>query len=156
MKGIWSFCSIILLTWHPLAAGQELPPGKGKDVLERMCTVCHGLDTATGPRLSKERWSKIVDDMVVRGATGTDQEIDLVLNYLATNFGPKRTTAQKINVNKANARELSLTLELTIDEAFGIIRYRDKNGDFKGLADLKKVPGLLSKKIEDKKGSIEF
>ena len=41
-------------------------------------------------------------------------------------------------------------------EAAAVIQYREKNGPFKSLADLKKVPGIDSAKIEAKKDSITF
>jgi hypothetical protein len=82
--------SLVLL----LAFGQTLPDGHGKTVTEKMCTPCHGLENVIKVRLTKDRWAKIVDDMVARGATGTDDEIEQVINYLTAKFGP---AAAKIN-----------------------------------------------------------
>ena len=73
---------------HALAGAYELPDGKGKEVVKRMCgTQCHGVDKVTVERLSRQGWSNVVDTMISRGATGTDEEIELVIDYLAEHFG---------------------------------------------------------------------
>jgi hypothetical protein len=69
----------------------KLPEGPGKEVTERVCTPCHGLENVVRARMAKERWSAVVDDMVSRGATATDAEIDRIVDYLATNFGKPGT-----------------------------------------------------------------
>ncbi|HWD98429.1 MAG TPA: hypothetical protein VG345_05320, partial [Bryobacteraceae bacterium] len=66
----------------------ELPGESGKAVVERMCTPCHGLENIVRSRKTAKEWGDVVDDMVSRGAQGTDAEIDDVINYLAKNFGP--------------------------------------------------------------------
>jgi hypothetical protein len=71
---------------QPPKSGVALPDGPGKDLTERVCTPCHGLENVVRARMTKERWGSVVDDMVSRGATATDSEIDRIVNYLATNF----------------------------------------------------------------------
>ena len=48
---------------------QDLPEGPGKAVFEKMCTQCHGVEGIIRSRLTKDRWTNTVDDMVSRGAT---------------------------------------------------------------------------------------
>ncbi len=82
-------------------------------------------------------------------------EIDRVINYLATNFGPGAAT--KINVNTAGNAGLAAALGLSASGAAeGIVSYRSANGRFKELKDLAKVPGIDAKKIESAKDRIEF
>jgi hypothetical protein len=69
----------------------KLPDGPGKEVTQRVCTPCHGLENVVRARMTKERWSAVVDDMVSRGATATDAEIDQIVDYLAANFGKPGT-----------------------------------------------------------------
>ena len=64
-----------------------LPEGKGKAVFQKMCSQCHGLDVAVASRQTQVHWRSTVEDMVARGARGTDAEIDTVVSYLAANFG---------------------------------------------------------------------
>ena len=132
------------------ALAQNLPDGPGKDVTKKMCTPCHTLDNVIKARLTEERWAKEVDDMVARGATGTDEEIDQVIDYLAKNF------PAKVNVNKASASELSASLGISASDAEAIIAYRSANGKFKDLSGLTRVPGIDTKKVEAAKDRIEF
>ena len=69
----------------------KLPDGPGREVTERVCTPCHGLENVVRARMTKERWSAVVDDMVSRGAKATDAEIDQIVDYLAANFGKPGT-----------------------------------------------------------------
>ena len=58
----------------------KLPDGPGRDVTERVCTTCHGLENVVRAHMTKERWNAVVDDMVSRGATATDEEIDRIVD----------------------------------------------------------------------------
>jgi competence protein ComEA len=145
---------ICLFVLACVASAQTLPDGPGKAVVERMCTPCHGLENVVRTRMTKERWGNKVDDMVSRGAVGTDDEIDQVIDYLAEHFG--KTDAKKVNVNKATAGELSGVLEISAKDADAIVNYRDEKGNFKDLSELAKVPGIEAKKIEAAKDRIEF
>ena len=64
----------------------SLPDEKGKAELIRICTPCHGTDTFSHSRMSREEWQGEVNSMVARGARGTDAEIQLVVDYLARNL----------------------------------------------------------------------
>jgi competence protein ComEA len=133
------------------AGAQTLPDSPGKAVVEKMCTPCHGLENVIRARMTKDRWGSVVDDMVSRGATGTDDEIDQVIAYLATNFSRK-----KVNVNKASAADVAAALEISPADAAAIVAYRTDKGNFKGLQDVMKVPGIDTKKIEATKDRLEF
>jgi competence protein ComEA len=145
---------VLFLCLTVAAAAQTLPDGPGKAVVEKMCTGCHGLENVVRARLTKERWGFIVDDMVSRGATGTDEEIDQVINYLAANFS--KTEAKKVNINKASAADLTAALEISAADAAAIVSYRTDKGAFKELKDVTKVPGIDTKKIEAAKDRLEF
>jgi hypothetical protein len=130
--------------------GQPLPDGKGKSQFIEICSHCHGLEMATGHRNTKEGWSTVVDDMASRGAQGTDDDLDLVVSYLTAHFGPQ------IDVNKANAAELSTALEITSADADAIVHYRVTAGAMKDWSDLEKVPHIDIKKLESEKDKIAF
>jgi len=61
-----------------------------------------------------------------------------------------------VNVNTAPAIEMESRLSLKRSQAAAIIAYRTKNGKFKSIDDLKKVPGVDAAKIEAKKVRIVF
>jgi mono/diheme cytochrome c family protein len=69
-----------------LAQSDKLPDGPGKATTEKVCGNCHGAEVVIGRQETRSTWAAIVDDMVQRGATGTDQELAQVVDYLATKF----------------------------------------------------------------------
>jgi alcohol dehydrogenase (cytochrome c) len=83
---VWgtAVCLSAALAAHAQSA---LPEGSGKTVVERMCTTCHGVEQFTGLRMTKQHWSQTVEDMVARGAHGSDDDINQVVRYLTENFG---------------------------------------------------------------------
>jgi competence protein ComEA len=143
---------------------KQLPDGPGKEAMERVCTACHGAEIVMGRGLTKDGWTQVVEEMIGRGAQGSEDDFAQIVDYLAKNFPPqpdgaKRTavpTAQKVNVNKAGADDLKAALNLTADQAGSIIAYRQKNGEFKTLDDLKKVPGLDGAKLDSEKEKISY
>ena len=155
-----TLCGWLAVVSLPLAlsaAGQsELPEGPGKALVGRICSGCHEVGVFTDNHATREHWAAVVDDMVSRGAEGTDEEINQVVEYLSKNFGPAKAAGQKVNVNKASAEELAKTLAISQADAGAIVQYRAKNGNFKNLEALKSVPGIDGKKIEEQKDRIEF
>ena len=133
-----------------LALAQALPDGAGKAVTERMCKGCHGLDNVVRARFTEDKWAEVVDDMVSRGAKGTDDEVDQVIKYLSAHFGPR------VNVNKAGASDLKESLGISTSDADAIVQYRTEKGTFKTIQDLMKVPGIDAKKVEGFKDRVEF
>jgi putative heme-binding domain-containing protein len=91
---IVSFAILSFLTLSTAAFGQALPDGKGKAEFERVCSNCHTAAMATRLRNTPEGWKSVVNDMVSRGAQGSQADIDNVVLYLSTNFGPDRSGAK--------------------------------------------------------------
>jgi|SRR5579863_1596865 hypothetical protein len=85
--------AIVGLIFSSLGPGQpldpKLPAGEGKEVTERVCSACHGIDIVASERHNKAEWQKVTDDMVARGADATDAEVKTIVEYLAKYFGPK-------------------------------------------------------------------
>ena len=80
-----------ILLWFtlPSMAQSSLPDGAGKEIVEIVCSQCHGLNNVTDARRTLEDWDSVVSDMVARGAPLLIDEIDTVSAYLAENFGPQ-------------------------------------------------------------------
>jgi len=91
--------------------------------------------------------------MVARGAEGTDEELERILDYLAKNLGK---APAKINVNKATSTELAAALAIPKETAAAMVSEREKNGPYKQWQELKRVPGIDLKQIADKRDSVEF
>jgi competence protein ComEA len=148
------FISLLVFALAALpAVAQDLPDGAGKDTFVRICSGCHGPEAVTGQRMTKDDWAGVVDDMRVRGASGTDEEFDQIVTYLATAFGkaPKKT-----NVNTATAKDLSTLFGISDSAAQAIVDYRAKNGTFKTVDDVKKVPGVDAAKVDAKKDQLAY
>lgn len=133
-------------------SGEGLPDGPGKDVTVRMCGVCHEPRRAASVRLTVDGWAAVIDGMMKRGAKGSDEDVAAVLAYLSTHFLGE--ASQPVNVNTAPQIDLELVAGLLRSEAAAVIQYREKNGPFTSLDDMKKVPGLDFEKIESKRDFI--
>lgn len=131
-------------------ANADLPPGPGRAVVERVCSQCHSANRIATLHQDKQAWENTISKMAEMGAQGSQEDFYTILAYATKNFGPL------VNVNTATVGVLESRLGLTKAEADALIQYRSKNGDFKTLDDLRKVPGLDFKKIEAKKSSIVF
>ncbi len=84
---------------------QAYPPGKGRDIVERVCFVCHGPNFLAGKILDKEGWNSAIDFMTQEpafqrygltegpsafdGARLPPKDREVLVDYLAKNFGPE-------------------------------------------------------------------
>ena len=132
----------------------QLPEGPGRAETERLCQNCHELSRSVSRRQDRDGWQATLNKLVAFGTKGTGQEFALILDYLSKNFPAEELPP--VNVNKAPAIELESRLSLRRSQAAAIIAYRTKNGKFKSIEDLKKVPGVDVEKIETKKDRIVF
>jgi competence protein ComEA len=133
----------------------KLPDGPGKETTQKVCGSCHAAELVMNRRESREGWSGVIEDMIMRGTKATDEEFGEVADYLVANF-PKSRPLPKVNVNKATAGELAVVLAIPDDKAEAIVEYRNQKGEFKSLEDLQKVPGLEARLVTAKKNRLEF
>ena len=81
----------VALAIAPLAGHGQAPPalpdGDGKEIVERICSQCHSLETVLRSRLGRKQWEARIDAMIAKGAKLTDEDIDVVAEYLTTHFG---------------------------------------------------------------------
>src|SRR5580698_8286844 len=146
--------SVLTIAFLTSTSWAQLPDGPGKAETEKICSQCHELARSISLRQDHAGWQATVDKMVSLGAKATDKEIGAVIDYLAAHFAAEQVP--RINVNKARAIDLESGLTLRRSEAAAIIEYRTKNGPFKSIDDLKKVPGIDAAKIEAKKDRLIF
>ncbi len=122
--------------------------------MEKMCKGCHEIARATSLRQDRAGWNQTMTKMTAYGMKSAEKEYALVLDYLTSAFPPE--DVPRINVNTAKAIELESRLSLRRSQARAIIEWREKNGEFKSLDDLKNVPGIEPEKLEAKKDRITF
>lgn len=132
----------------PAGKGQ-LPPGDGRDAVLKMCSGCHGLDTAIAQRRTATQWHAIVQAMLALGAPGSRAEAESAVAYLSWRFGV-------VNVNTANAEEMVRVFEISAAEAAAIVEYRSHEGGLKSLEELAKIPGVNGANLAGKTDRILF
>jgi competence protein ComEA len=77
---------------HLSARGQandDLPDGEGKKILVASCTACHDLTEVTKFRgyYTRDEWRDIVRTMIEYGAKVQDNQVDVLVDYLAKTLG---------------------------------------------------------------------
>jgi competence protein ComEA len=140
------------LTTASQAAAQgpdKLPEAPDKKLVVGVCTSCHDSSIMTdGPRTISS-WIDVVYLMKDFGAMATDDEWTAVTNYLIANLA-------LVEVNKAEASHVQLVFGVSEAGAKDVIAYRDKQGGFKTIDDLKMAPGLDAAKIDALKDRLVF
>ena len=141
-----AFCTI---GGVPGLAQDQLPEAPGKDQVVNVCGKCHEPQRVAALRLTREGWEEVVAKMISLGAKATDDELKQITDYLAEQF--KGEVAKPINLNSASSVDLESVAGLLRKEAAAWIAYRAKSGPCKTLDDLKKVPGVPFKKIDERR-----
>lgn len=137
---------------QPVLSGEGLPEGPGKAETVQACAPCHEARRAASVRLTREGWAAVIDSMRKRGAKVSDEEFPVILDYLSTHFLGE--ALQPLNLNTATQIDLEAAGGLLRREAAAVIRYREQHGRFKSVDDLKNVPGLDFKKIENRRDAV--
>ena len=67
----------------------SLPDGPGKDLVEKNCVLCHGLDRVAAANRSVQGWTTIVGTMKFFGAPLSGDDEKTITAYLGDKFGTK-------------------------------------------------------------------
>ena len=116
--------------------------------LKAVCAKCHNLEIVMDTPMTFDAWHETVQAMVDRGASGTDEQFDDIMDYL-------HRTMTTIDVNTADANELEIVLNVSETAAQAIIARRRRQ-KFTDLADLKSVRGVDASAIDSKAPLIFF
>jgi competence protein ComEA len=125
----------------PAARQSALPEGEGKAVVEERCSSCHGLDYVAPSRRTVRNWLETIDLMKSFGAEATDEQWTTITAYIVGNLA-------YLNANKAAADEFARLFGIDDKAAEAVVAYREKQGGFKTIDDLKKAPGLDAARID--------
>jgi hypothetical protein len=144
---------VLLSSWLLLAAqpafGQATEATTPESAAVKICSSCHGMQMVTDTPRDYDAWHDTVQKMIDRGARGTPEEFDLVMDFLFQNVTP-------IDINHADQDSLMAILHSSQQTAEAIITRRASR-PFKDLADLEKAaPGLDKSVLEAKKRMIFF
>ncbi|WP_198137531.1 helix-hairpin-helix domain-containing protein [Terriglobus sp. TAA 43] len=103
-------------------------------------------------RQDKSGWQETVTKMQGYGLVADDADLKRIIDYLAANLPAEAIL--KLNVNTATRIDFESLLSVKRSVAAAIIEYRDKNGGFKSIDELKKVPGVDADVVDAKKNSL--
>jgi cytochrome c5 len=70
----------------------KLKDGKGKDLVESSCIMCHSLDyiQMNSPFLDRKGWETTITKMMkVMGAPIAEQDVPAIADYLAETYGKR-------------------------------------------------------------------
>lgn len=73
-----------------------LPEGEGRERVQALCSMCHSLDyiVINSPFQDRTAWERTVRKMVsVMGAPLTEDDVVVVVNYLAGQYGERPVAA---------------------------------------------------------------
>src|SRR5262245_2668251 len=142
--------AIVMAAAAGVPRGQEPAPTVAtKATFERLCGACHEPERSTSSRRTRDQWLQTVNQMVARGAEGTDEELLGIVNYLTREHG-------RVNVNLASAADLALVLGLTPAESSALVQYRRERGTFEDTSAVARVPGLDASKLMVHKDAMVF
>jgi mono/diheme cytochrome c family protein len=80
--------AVALALFLPLLCPVSASGADGKALFEKKCSVCHGLNLATGRREWKPEWRGIVDRMVrKRDGWISAEEAAAIVDYLGSEYG---------------------------------------------------------------------
>lgn len=154
MKSMKTAVSLLATLAFPALLSAQLPEGPGKEETMKQCRTCHEVARSISPRQDRDGWIGTMNKMVAFGMKTSDAEYALILDYLAKHYPAE--DVPRVNVNTASAAELESILNLRRSQVKELIAYREKNGEFKKLEDLKKVSAIDFAKLEAKKDRILF
>ncbi len=92
---------LTLLLVSNWVVAEEMPPGKGRDMVTVLCSGCHDMNRITnGLGYSQEDWVALMDTMV--DLSGDPEKLGVMAEYLAENYPPNQRRAP--NLIKGNTK----------------------------------------------------
>ena len=114
----------LAVTPAAVRAQTQLPDGPGKAEVQKLCSTCHPADRGASVRLTRDGWQDVMTRMVGLGMKGTDEELNVVLEYMATHF--KGEAAAPLNLNRATPVQLQSIAGLLRKRVGGADRASDQ------------------------------
>ena len=129
------------------AASAETDPAH--ELFMATCNRCHDAARITALRRTKTEWEEVINKMIERGATGSEEEFMTVFGFLRRHYG-------KVYINSATSEEITTTLGLSNKDAEAVVTFRKANGNFQDFDAVKKVPDIDVKTLEGHKEAVAF
>jgi hypothetical protein len=116
--------------------------------VQAVCSRCHGVALFMNKPRTWNRWNEVFIRMSGHGARPTEEQVDHIVRYFLANL-------TYVNVNSSPADELALALGVSDAVANQIVSRREKQ-KFRGLADLRSIPGVDPVILQERKSRIQF
>ena len=75
------------------AAPSEQQQQAGKDLVTERCTRCHAIGVIEARQGTAQEWHEIIERMINNGAQVTQEEVDVIVAYLASTYAPSSAVA---------------------------------------------------------------
>ena len=144
-----SLVGIVAAVGAVVVSSAQQPEDAPAAAFRRVCSNCHDSDRILATRRTRTQWEEIIEKMIDRGAEGTSEDFTTAEEYLLRVSG-------RVNVNRAQARDIIAVLSVTQKDADAIIEYRKTNGEFKDFDTLCKVPGIDVEKLKQGRDAVAF
>jgi competence ComEA-like helix-hairpin-helix protein len=131
-----------------VSSAQE-PEDAPAAAFRRVCSSCHDAERILATRRTRTQWEEIIEKMIDRGAEGTSEDFTTAEVYLLRVSG-------RVNVNRAQAKDIVAVISVTQKDADAIIEFRKANGEFKDFDALCKVPGIDLEKLKQGRDAVAF
>ena len=119
------------------------------EAFTRVCGRCHSSDRIVEGRRSRGQWEEVLEQMTARGATGTDDDYGIIIEYLVSEYG-------RVAINNAAADELAQVLHLDRKDADAIVAYRKGHGRFADFDALINMPDAPVEALRKRRDGIVF
>ena len=124
------------------------PEDGGKALFLKRCHMCHNLATVLATRGDREFWAGSVTSMIPYGARIPYKDIEPLVAYLSTHFGPdKPRLIVPIDINTASKAVLGLLAPIA-SHAEAIVRARENGRLFKSAEDLIGFDGITAEELK--------
>lgn len=152
-----AWATSVALTSHAGPAAQppqsrpnvELEHVEPPEPFRRVCIRCHTSDRVVQGRRFRTQFEELIEQMVARGAVVNDEDYDVIIKYLVTEFG-------RVDVNKATAADLAEVLHLAPAEADAIVAARKAAGRFADFDALAAAPGVPVEALTKRRDALFF
>ena len=127
-RGAAWFAITVLLAVATLAAQQSTSSDddKARTLVQSKCTRCHGLEEVQTAYLDKAGWTESVEFMRTKGADLQNEEVRIVVNYLAKAYSqdPDADTKKLVegSCGSCHGMDIVASAQKTKDEWNGVVR----------------------------------
>jgi hypothetical protein len=132
VKGMLTLVLTFAASWavvYPVSA-QEFPDGPGKEILTTKCAQCHSPNIVRTFAHTAEEWHDVVFTMNDQGADITDEEMPVLVAYLAKNWG-RATQTPSESPSSNFATSIAPPASTKPREYSAVLSMFSKQGDFK-------------------------